>query len=71
MELMSGNEAIAQGAWEAGCTIGVAYPGTPSTETLEAFARRRASTPSGAMNEKVRGSGHRGLGRRRAGCSPP
>ena len=26
MELMSGNEAIAQGAWEAGCTIGVAYP---------------------------------------------
>ena len=24
MELMSGNEAIAQGAWEAGCTIGVA-----------------------------------------------
>ena len=28
MELMSGNEAIAQGAWEAGCTIGAAYPGT-------------------------------------------
>ena len=40
MELMSGNEAIAQGAWEAGCTIGVAYPGTPSTETLEAFAKK-------------------------------
>ena len=38
MELMSGNEAIAQGAWEAGARIGVAYPGTPSTETLEAFA---------------------------------
>ena len=40
MELMSGNEAIAQGAWEAACTIGVAYPGTPSTETLEAFAKK-------------------------------
>ena len=40
MELMSGNEAIAQGAWEAGARIGVAYPGTPSTETLEAFAKK-------------------------------
>ena len=39
MELMSGNEAIAQGAWEAGCSIGVAYPGTPSTETLEEIGR--------------------------------
>ena len=44
MELMSGNEAIAQGAWEAGCTIGVAYPGTPSTETLEAFAKKEGVT---------------------------
>ena len=41
MELLSGNEAIAQGAWEAGCRIGVAYPGTPSTETMEAFAEER------------------------------
>ena len=40
MELLSGNEAIAQGAWEAGARIGVAYPGTPSTETLEAFAKK-------------------------------
>ena len=40
MELMSGNEAIAQGAWEAGAHIGVAYPGTPSTETLEEFAKK-------------------------------
>ena len=40
MALMSGNEAIAQGAWEAGARIGVAYPGTPSTETLEAFAKK-------------------------------
>ena len=30
--LLSGNEAIAQGAWEAGASVGVGYPGTPSTE---------------------------------------
>ena len=33
--LLSGNEAIARGAWEAGAVVGVGYPGTPSTETLE------------------------------------
>ena len=40
MELMRGNEAVAQGAGEAGARVGVAYPGTPSTETLEEFARK-------------------------------
>ncbi len=34
-ELMSGNEAIARGAWEAGATVASGYPGTPSTEILE------------------------------------
>ena len=53
MELMSGNEAIAQGAWEAGCTIGVAYPGTPSTETLEAFGRKEGVYAEWCVNEKV------------------
>ena len=53
MELMSGNEAIAQGAWEAGCTIGVAYPGTPSTETLEAFANKEGVYAEWCVNEKV------------------
>ncbi|MEE0706959.1 MAG: indolepyruvate ferredoxin oxidoreductase subunit alpha, partial [Adlercreutzia sp.] len=53
MELMSGNEAIAQGAWEAGCTIGVAYPGTPSTETLEAFAKKDDVYAEWCVNEKV------------------
>lgn len=32
---MSGNEAIARGAYEAGVTVATAYPGTPSTEILE------------------------------------
>ena len=39
-QLLSGNEAIAQGAWEAGVAVGVAYPGTPSTETLENFVTK-------------------------------
>ena len=33
--IMSGNEAIARGVWEAGCKVAAAYPGTPSTEILE------------------------------------
>jgi indolepyruvate ferredoxin oxidoreductase alpha subunit len=38
-ELLSGNEAIARGAYEAGITFAAAYPGTPSTEILENVAR--------------------------------
>ena len=32
---MSGNEAIARGAYEAGVNVCSAYPGTPSTEIFE------------------------------------
>lgn len=53
MELMSGNEAIAEGAWEAGASIGVAYPGTPSTETMECFAKKDGVYAEWAVNEKV------------------
>ncbi|MBT3371732.1 MAG: indolepyruvate ferredoxin oxidoreductase subunit alpha [Rhodospirillaceae bacterium] len=35
---MTGNEAIARGAWEAGVKVASAYPGTPSTEILESLA---------------------------------
>jgi len=34
-EIMSGNEAVARGVYEAGCRVAAAYPGTPSTEILE------------------------------------
>lgn len=51
--LLSGNEAIAQGAWEAGAAIGVGYPGTPSTETMENFARHPGVYAEWAPNEKV------------------
>ena len=53
MLLMSGNEAIARGAWEAGATIGVAYPGTPSTETMESFAKYDGVYAEWCTNEKV------------------
>lgn len=53
MEFLSGNEAIAQGAWEAGVRIGVAYPGTPSTETMQAFAAKEGVYAEWAPNEKV------------------
>ena len=35
---LTGNEAIARGAWEAGVKVAAAYPGTPSTEILESLA---------------------------------
>lgn len=53
MELLSGNEAIAKGAYEGGAAIGVGYPGTPSTETLEAFARYDGVYAEWCTNEKV------------------
>lgn len=38
-ELLSGNEAIARGAYECGVTVATGYPGTPSTEILENIAK--------------------------------
>lgn len=38
-KILSGNEAVARGAWEAGVSFASAYPGTPSTEILETIAR--------------------------------
>ena len=37
-QLLSGNEAVARGAYEASVAVGTAYPGTPSTEILERLA---------------------------------
>lgn len=51
--LLSGNEAIARGAWEAGVSVASGYPGTPSTEILEAFAQYPQVYAEWATNEKV------------------
>ncbi len=52
-KLMSGNEAIAQGAWEAGVVFATGYPGTPSTEVLENLAKYEEVDAQWASNEKV------------------
>lgn len=52
--LMTGNEAIARGAYEAGVKYASAYPGTPSTEILENVATYKdAILAEWAPNEKV------------------
>jgi len=51
--VLSGNEAIAQGAYEGGVTVGTAYPGTPSTEILEALSRYPEVNCNWSSNEKV------------------
>lgn len=51
--LMMGNSAVARGAWEAGVGLGIGYPGTPSTEILEALAGYEGPEVTWAVNEKV------------------
>ncbi len=51
--LLSGDEAVARGAWEAGCRVAAAYPGTPSTEILEALSRYPEVYCEWSVNEKV------------------
>jgi indolepyruvate ferredoxin oxidoreductase alpha subunit len=51
--LLSGNEAIARGAWEASVQVASGYPGTPSTEILETFAQFPGVYAEWAPNEKV------------------
>lgn len=53
-ELMSGNAAIARGAYEAGVTVATGYPGTPSTEILENLVKYKdAVYCEWGPNEKV------------------
>lgn len=51
--LLSGNEAFARGAYEAGVLVASAYPGTPSTEILENITQYKQIDASWAPNEKV------------------
>ena len=51
--LLSGNEAIARGAYEAGVRVAAGYPGTPSTEILENITQYETIYAEWAPNEKV------------------
>ncbi|WP_242344906.1 thiamine pyrophosphate-dependent enzyme [Anaeromyxobacter terrae] len=50
--LLSGDEAVAAAAADGGVHLGTGYPGTPSTEILEAFSALRGRA-QWAPNEKV------------------
>jgi len=50
---MSGNEALARGAYEGGCRVAAAYPGTPSTEILEYASQYPEIYTEWSVNEKV------------------
>ena len=52
-EFLSGNQAAARGAWEAGVEVAAAYPGTPSTEILETLAGLPGVYSEWSTNEKV------------------
>ena len=54
--LLLGNEAVARGAVEAGVQVATSYPGTPSSEILEAIAsvsRKLGIYAEWSTNEKV------------------
>ncbi|WP_277668908.1 indolepyruvate ferredoxin oxidoreductase subunit alpha [Caproiciproducens galactitolivorans] len=52
-ELLLGNEAVAQGLYEAGVKVVSSYPGTPSTEITEAASKFDEIFCEWAPNEKV------------------
>lgn len=52
-KFLSGNEAIARGAYEAGIHFATAYPGTPSTEILENISNYKEIKCQWAVNEKT------------------
>ncbi len=51
--LMLGNEAVARGLFEGGCSFVSSYPGTPSTEITECVATYKEVYAEWAPNEKV------------------
>ncbi|MDD3803117.1 MAG: indolepyruvate ferredoxin oxidoreductase subunit alpha [bacterium] len=52
-EILSGNEAVARGAFEGGLHFACAYPGTPSTEILENMAKYKEIHSQWSVNEKT------------------
>lgn len=51
--LLSGNEAIARGAYEYGVKVATGYPGTPSSEIMENMVQYKDIYSEWSVNEKV------------------
>ncbi len=51
--LLSGNQAVARGAYECGVSIATSYPGTPCTEILETLSTYASVKAMWSTNEKV------------------
>jgi len=51
--ILTGNQAIARAACDAGIALGAGYPGTPSTEVLETLVTLEGGHAQWAPNEKV------------------
>ena len=51
--VLSGNEALARGAYEAGVRVATSYPGTPCTEILESLGIYQEVEAMWSTNEKV------------------
>lgn len=52
-KLLLGNDAVARGLYEGGCSVISSYPGTPSTEITECAAKFEEIYCEWAPNEKV------------------
>lgn len=51
--LLSGNQAIARGAYESGVRVATGYPGTPATEIVESASTYGSLEAMWSVNEKV------------------
>ena len=51
--LLSGDEALARGAYEEGLMVAASYPGTPASEILEYLSRFKEVDAQWSINEKV------------------
>jgi len=51
--LLSGDEALARGAYEEGLKVAASYPGTPASEILESLAGFKEIDAQWSINEKV------------------
>jgi len=52
-KILQGNEAVARGAWEAGVTVGCAYPGIPSSKIMAELSKYKEIYTEWSPNEKV------------------